>query len=235
MEGNHKLLDFVENVNYDKRFLNNNNTEFRTNKNNVMFLPDFSKEREMLYIFGPSGSGKSWLTRNYAMEFKARRPNYDIFLFSKIEDDPSLVGLDFTPIDVNDEELLSSISLDTLKDSLVILDDTESLESRECEKLLWCIKNQIAQEGRHYNISCIITTHQALQYNKTRLLLNECSKYVIFPQSGGQRQAQNMFTLYGGLSREEFSRIKKIPSRWVMLSVTYPNYIVYENGMKLIN
>lgn len=234
LDGNYKLLDFLENSNYEKKFLKDRGQELHVNNKSVMFLPDFTKEREMVYLYGMSGSGKSWLTRMYAGEFKARRPDYDIFLFSKIVDDPSLVGMDFTPVDILDEDILMDIDLETLKDSLVIFDDTESVESKAIDKKLWDLKNQIAQEGRHYNISCIITTHQALQYNKTRLLLSECTKYVIFPKSGGQKQMQNLMTIYAGLSKKEFADLKDLDSRWVMVNIAYPSYVVHEKGVKLV-
>lgn len=198
----------------------------------VMFLPDIKKEREMVYMFGPSGSGKSYLTKLYAIEYNKFYPDNEIFVISRIKDDPSFEGMVYTHIPIN-KDILSSVDVDTFSNSLVIFDDTETSD-KPTNKIMDGIKDLIAQEGRHYNVSMIITTHMACNYNRTRIILNECQKYVIFPQSNGQKQMQNMFCTYGGLSKEKFISIKKSISRWCMLNISYPNYLVYMNKIELL-
>lgn len=216
--------------------ISDNGKKFELNINDlndsIMFLPDIKKEREMVYMFGPSGSGKSFLTKLYALEYNKFYPDNQIFVVSRIKDDPSFEGLEYIHIPIN-KEILSNIDVTTFNDSLVIFDDTET-QDKPTNRLIDSLKDLIAQEGRHYKVSMIITTHMACNYNRTRIILNECHKYVIFPQSNGVKQMQNMFCTYGGLSKEKFLSIKSEFSRWCMLNITYPNYLVYSNKIELL-
>ena len=232
-----KIIKLLEDKLVQSRYLDEDEKIFTLTDDDkpksVMFMPDFSKERELLYVFGPSGSGKSTLAKKYAKEFKLGRPDYTIFLLSKISDDESLDGIEFTHIPL-EEDVLRDLEPKSFQDSLVIFDDTDTPSNKAVTKLVDGIKDEIAQEGRHYNVSAIYTTHQALGYNRTRIILNECQKYIIFPQSSGQKQMKSMFTTYGGLENNKFLQIKKEPSRWCMLNINYPNYLVYDNKVELL-
>lgn len=227
------ILDMMNNLKMTSDYVSDNGRKLGIAKKSMMFLPDFSKERELIYIFGPSGSGKSVLTKKFVKEFKRGRPDYDIFLFSRISDDPSLEGIGAIHIAM-EFDVLASIDMPTLENSLVIFDDTDTPNDKEISKLINNLKDSIAQEGRHYNISAIMTTHMACNYNKTRIILNECQKYVIFPKGNGVKQMENMFCQYGGVSKRQFEEIRQLDTRWCMLNTSYPNYIVYEKGVQLL-
>jgi uridine kinase len=56
-----------------------------------MLLPDTTSERQIVYITGRSGSGKSTFTRKYIEEFKKRNKKIqDVYLFSSLKEDESL-------------------------------------------------------------------------------------------------------------------------------------------------
>jgi hypothetical protein len=226
------VIDFINNIKLTEEFATDDGQSVTVKNKTMMFLPDFMKERELIYIFGPSGSGKSYLTRAYIEEFKRGRPDYDIFLFSRITEDPSLEGIDYIPIELTADKL-RDIDVETLENSLVIFDDTDTPNDKEVTNLINNLKDLIAQEGRHYNISAIITTHMACNYNKTRIILNECQKYVIFPKGNGVKQMENMFCKYGGLNKNQFEKVRKLDTRWCMLNTSYPNYIVHQKGVYL--
>ena len=118
--------------------------------------------------------------------------------------------------------------------NIISKNDTETPNDKAVMKLIDNLKDLISMEGRHYNITMIITTHQACNYNRTRLILNECQKYVIFPQGNGKKQMENMFCKYGGLTKNQFMQVLQLKSRWCMLNTSYPNYIVYETGLALM-
>lgn len=201
--------------------------------NSVMFMPDFHKEREMIYCHGPSGSGKSTLVRKYAYEYKLLHPNNQIYVISKIEGDESFGDMDYLQIPI-EHEVLNSLESKTFLNSLVVFDDTDTVSDKKLREKVDNLKDMIAQEGRHYNTTAFICTHMACNYQKTRILLNECQKFIVFPQSGGKKQAKNMFVNYGGITNKKYELIAKEPSRWCMLNNTYPNYLVFDNKIELI-
>lgn len=232
-----KLIDAMEKRLEESRYLDDKETTFKLtdkdDKNSVMFMPDFVKERELIYCHGPSGSGKSTLVKKYANEYKLLHPDNPIFVISKIENDPSFAGMDYMQIPL-DLEVLSSIECQTFKDSLVVFDDTDTISNKKILEVVDGLKDIIAQEGRHYNTTAFICTHMGCNYKKTRILLNECQKFIIFPQSAGKKQAKNMFVTYGGMTNKKFESVSSEPSRWCMLNNSYPTYLVYENKIELL-
>jgi len=221
----------------ETKYLNDNEHIFTLSDkdvpNSVMFMPDFKKERELIYCHGPSGAGKSTLVKKYAKEYKLLHPDNPIFVISKIEGDESFDGMDYMQIPL-DQEILSSIDSATFRDSLVVFDDTDTIADKKVRGMVDTIKDMIAQEGRHYNTSAFFCTHMGCNYQKTRILLNECQKFIIFPQAAGKKQARNMFVGYGGMTGKKFEEVSAAPSRWCMLNNSYPNYLVYDNKIELL-
>lgn len=201
--------------------------------NSVMFMPDFSKERELIYCHGPSGAGKSTLVKKYVKEYKLIYPKNQIYVISKIEGDESFEGMDYLQIPI-DFDVLNSLDSKSFQDSLVVFDDTDTISDKALREMVDDLKDVIAQEGRHYNTTAFICTHMGCNYQKTRILLNECQKFVIFPQAAGKKQSKNMFVNYGGVTNKKFEQISKEPSRWCMLNNSYPNYLVYDNKIELL-
>ena len=56
----------------------------------IQQIPDKETERSILYITGPSGSGKSFYTKNYILEYKKIFPKNNIYIFSSLENDETL-------------------------------------------------------------------------------------------------------------------------------------------------
>lgn len=232
-----KLISALEERLTQAKYLEDDDRVFRLSDNDiaksVMFMPEFGKERELIYIFGPSGSGKSYLTKKYVKEYKLLHPRNNVYLVSKIEGDESFDGMEYIQIPLK-LDILRSLETKSFQDSLVIFDDSDTISDKTVRGHVDNLKDLIAQEGRHYNTSCIITTHMATNYQKTRILLNECQKFVIFPQASGKKQMRNMFVTYGGITSKKFEAIVQEPSRWCMLNNTYPNYLVFENKVELL-
>lgn len=232
-----KLIKVLEKKLNESKYLNEDETVFtlthKDEPNSVMFTPNFHTERELIYCHGASGSGKSTLVRKYAREYKLFFPKNKIYVISKIEGDESFGDMDYLQIPL-DAEVLSQLDGRSFQDSLVVFDDTDTISDKGISKIVDTLKDIIAQEGRHYNTSAFFCTHMACNYQKTRILLNECHKFIIFPQSSGKKQSKNMFVNYGGVSTKKFNDIIKEPSRWCMISNTYPNYLVYDNKVELL-
>jgi hypothetical protein len=101
--------------------------EFRQLKiaNDAKFqqVPNPKTEREILYITGRSGSGKSTYTRKYLEEYKKKFKNREIYMFSALPDDPSLDSINPKRIELDDSLISDPIKAEDLKGSAVIFDD----------------------------------------------------------------------------------------------------------------
>ena len=53
-------------------------------------LPDVNTERTIIYISGPSGSGKSYFSKLYLKEFKKKFKTSSIYIISSLMEDESL-------------------------------------------------------------------------------------------------------------------------------------------------
>ncbi len=217
----------------DDDHMEDENQKFEYFEKDVMFMPTLTKERELLYIFGPSGSGKSFLSKKYAILYKKYKKGNDVFVLSHVKNDKSFDGMIYKHIPI-EREILDNVDLETLADSLVIFDDCDSRD-KELQKMVDALKDDIAQRGRHHNISAIFTTHMACNFLRTRVLLSECDKFIVFPGSGGKKQQEYMVVNYGGMAKSFFNSLGGYRSRWLMFNVRYPNYIVHDHGVELLS
>lgn len=197
------------------------------------FIPTFDSRdfREIVYIYGASGSGKSVICRSYIDEYKREFPANKVYLFSLKDGDTTLNDKDIIRVP-NQLDVLIGIDIETLRDSLVIFDDTEGYDksiSNE-QKEIYRIQDNIAQIARDRRIYCIVTTHLACKGNKTKVILNECHKIISFPSRVPQRSFNYLMKEYGGLDPSEIKKMWKLPSRWVCVNKENPRCVIYEEG-----
>lgn len=227
------ILDLLDYNDKSSDYLSEDRRTFTYTEKDVMVMPTQQKERELIYIHGVSGSGKSYWTKMYAKLYKKLNKGNEVFLLSHVDDDPSFSDLKYKHIPI-DVDILDQVDLSTFENSLIIFDDTDCPKDKNLQKLVDSLKDDIAQRGRHHNISAIFTTHMACNFVRTRVLLSECDKFVIFPGSGGIKQQEYMVVNYGGMDKKFFATLKDFKSRWICFNVRYPNYIVYQNGVTLL-
>jgi len=188
-------------------------------------------ERNVYYIFGASGDGKSTIARNLAKEYLLEFPENHVFLFTLKESDPAFDDISSVIRVPMDEDILSEIELDTLNNSLCIFDDFEA-EAKELEEAR-NLMDAILQRGRSKRIYCIITTHMAANYKKTRVVLNEVCTMITFPKRVSYRNFEYLFKNYMGLDKKLIDKLWNTDSRWVLYNKKYPQYVLYENGCYL--
>ena len=203
---------------------------------NMIPIPNTDLERNTIYIAGPSGSGKSTWISEYLKYYKKIYPDRSIYLFSRKSDDPALdkikkinrIKIDSSlyeePIDIEKE----------MKNTMVIFDDTDSIQDSKIKKAINSLKDDILQTGRAYKIDCIITAHNVTNYKESRIILQECQNVVLFTRSGVSRQTKYYLENYIGLKKDQVDKIFKLPSRWVMIKQTAPTAIVYQSGAYLL-
>lgn len=194
-------------------------------------------KRECLYISAPSGGGKSTYVAFYAMEYKKLFPRNKIYMFSRVNEDPSIdYYIKLKRIIINDNLVENPIEPAELKNSLVIFDDIDTIPDREQRKTVSQIRKDLLQTGRHEDVYVASTSHQITNYLETRDLLTESRGVTFFPQSGDVHHIEYFLKKYGGIRKqEEINKILGLPSRWITLYKSFPMYILHEQGVLLLN
>lgn len=199
----------------------------------IIPLPNKQK-REVLYISGPSGSGKTHWVAEYIKQYKKIFKNNDIFFISSISYDKVIDDIKgIIRLSIDENSIDEPFDLEDFQDSLVIFDDCDTIQNKNVRVFIDNLRNFLLEQGRHTNTYMLITAHQLSNYKQTRIVLNEATGYVLFPKSNGTK-LKKFLENYAGLDNKEFSRIKDLPSRWVYLVKSYPNYVIYEKGVYVI-
>jgi Cdc6-like AAA superfamily ATPase len=191
-------------------------------------IPNPSIERQILYVTGSSGSGKSYFTKKYCREFAKIFPKRPIYLISSIDDDTSvddIKGLKRFKIK-GDTFINDTFEIKDFKDSLVIFDDVDCITDKKLRTKVVGILNMILETGRHENVYCIYTSHLATAGNDTKRILNECNSITFFPKTMGTRMMKYLAEGYLGLDKSEIKKLKSIPSRAVTVVKSYPKTII---------
>lgn len=199
-------------------------------------IPNKIKDQiDRLYVAGPTGAGKSTWIGHYMAQYKRMFPKNDIFVFSRLEQDKALDK--YKPIHVKfDESIIENpIKAEELRDSLCIFDDIDTIQDKVLNKAINNLKDDLLQTGRHANIYIVVTSHQILNYKRSRDVLNEANGVVFFPRASGQYAIKNFLKEYIGLGKDEVAKILRLPSRWVMAAKNYPPYILHEHGVYLLH
>lgn len=186
--------------------------------------------RDILYAAGPSGSGKSTFVSNWCTEFKKIHENYKIYVFSRLGEDESIDKLKPIRIEINQEMLDFPIEPDSLKKSMVIFDDINTLPDKKFRDAVNALQNDLLETGRHQDIYVAMTNHLMTDYKNTRTMLNESHTIVFFPGSGAVKGIKYMLNNYIGLDKHQMRRILRLPSRWVAVKRGFPMLIMYEKG-----
>lgn len=201
----------------------------------IQQIPNKQQERQILYITGASGSGKSYYTQLYCSEYKKLYPKNEIYLFSSINEDSSIdkiKGLQRFILD--DAFLKEEITAEDFKNSMVIFDDTDVISNKALKFKINSILNILLETGRHYNASVIYTSHIATAGIDTKRILNEAHSITIFPSSLGGRSLKYLLDNYLGFDKEQIKKVKKLDSRWTTICKTFPMVILSEKEAYLL-
>lgn len=187
--------------------------------------PDISRERTIIYLGGSSGSGKSYLTKQFCKNYNDFYKDDEIYLFSKLPEDVSLEGIQNLNRVVLDDRLITEpIESADLENSCCIFDDIDSIRSKDIKKALGDLKTDILEVGRHDNTSAVLTSHQFCKGAETKSILLECHSIVAFPHSG--MPITYVFKNYIGMNQKQLDNIKKMDSRFVMINRLAPMAVI---------
>jgi hypothetical protein len=198
--------------------------------------PNKKTERSIRYVTGASGSGKSYWTRAYCEQYHRLYPKRSVYVISSLTEDPTLDKLKYLKrIKLNNEFLMDDIPTEEFKDSLIIFDDTDCLQSRGMKMKVDGILNAVLETGRHFNIEVVYTSHLACNGKETRRILNECKSVTIFPSGLGGKSMKYLLDNYFGLDKEQIKRIKKLNSRWVTICKGFPMSVISDKECFVLN
>ena len=192
--------------------------------------------RTIFYVTAPSGAGKSYISKQIIMEYRKLHPKNQIYVFSSLETDPTLDSLKYIKrIKISRPEFLESeLTAEDFKDSLVLYDDIDCISDRKKLKKVQDSLNSILQTGRHFNVSCIYTSHASTSGNATKIILNESHIIVLFPSCAGGKMLKYVCDQYLGLSKTQIEKMKNTKSRWVAVVRKFPRAIVTQNEVSLL-
>lgn len=193
------------------------------------------KERDVGYVAGPSGVGKSTYCCQYIYNYKKLYPSNNVYVFSRLELDKTMKVLGCIGIPINNElDKLDAIR--DLRDCLCIFDDIDTIPDKKLKEKVHAISMDILETGRHNDIYILITSHLINGNDKKicRTNLNESKMITIFPKGGNARAIRYMLREYVGLDKKQIEEILKLKSRWVTIYKHYPQFYFYEHGAKQI-
>jgi predicted AAA+ superfamily ATPase len=129
------------------------------NDSKLQQIPDTTRKenekyREILYITGASGSGKSYYTKSYIKEFQKSKKykDFPVYLFSALTEDDSLDEIKPKRIRLDESIIDDPISIDELENSLCIFDDTDVIGDKKYVMRYIRLLDRILEVGRHKNI-----------------------------------------------------------------------------------
>ena len=196
----------------------------------IQQIPDKNSERSVLYITAPSGSGKSFYTREYISQYHKMYPKREVYVFSSLDDDPTLDKLKYLKrIKIKSPEFMNTdINAVDFKDCLVIFDDTDVISVKPIKVKVFKILNEILQTGRHHNTSVVFTSHNATAGNDTKIILNEAHSVTIFVKNAGGKTLKYLLDQYLGFDKDEIKKLKTLTGRWVTIVKSYPMCVLSE-------
>lgn len=216
-----------------KMILNNLKKEVILSDGKLEVMPN-KKVVEKIYISAPSGAGKSTWIGNWMTKYKKMFKDSEIYVFSRVNEDAPLDKHDPIRVELNEDLLNDPIECEELENSLVVFDDTDTISDKRLRDNINILRDSILECGRHYDTRILVCSHQITNYKQTRIILNEATGFVIFPKASSSYHINRFLKAYIGLSKEQIKKIYELKSRWVYISKSFPQYIIYERGAFLL-
>lgn len=205
--------------------------EIKLKKGEYTQIIPSNKERDILYISGQSGSGKSYFSLHFLKEYHLKHPKNPIYLFSSLIEDKTLDKFKtLKRVKLDENFLKTEFVITDFQDCCVIFDDTDALQDRFFKVKIQNILNMLLQTGRHTRTSVIYTSHLPACGNQTKMILNEANSITFFCNGLGARALKYLLETHLGLDKLQRKKIKALNSRATSFLKTFPNIILYDKG-----
>lgn len=192
------------------------------------------KKREVFYIAGASGSGKSYIAKGLGEYYQKLFPERSVYLISKLgEDAGTLDKMKPKAKRINIQSLIDDFpDLDEFKNSMVIFDDYDTFTG-PAEKVVHKLIDDLATMGRHTNTTMLCLSHYLTNYKKTRLLLNEATHIVVYPMATSYHALSYLLKTHIGMTKDDIRDLKKM-GRWVCIYKHFPQYLLASQHARML-
>lgn len=192
------------------------------------------------YIAGQSKSGKSYVVKDILDNYSSEKPKSPVFLISNLDKDDTLdqTKANLAKIDLNtfldSPPALEEFADENDKTSMIVFDDYEYNENKKINNCIEVLINSICMRGRHLGggINAIFCPHNLVDSAKSKVMLNECTNYVVFPSRTVKRKLDYLLSEYAGLEPSQIKYVCNVRSRWVCVNRVF-KYAISEYEIKL--
>lgn len=200
-------------------------------------MPVFNPEceREVFYIAGMSGSGKSVFASKLINNYKKLFPKNAVLLFSNKPEDPALDKEKIFRVGLDDDLLIDQFDLEDLQNKLIVFDDVEANKNKNIQAELDRLRDLVLQQGRSYHISFIYISHLLNDGSKTRTIINEAHKIVVFPKYTTFHSLSYCLERYLGFGKQDIQKLKQLNSRYACISKFPAISVVHSNGAFIVD
>jgi hypothetical protein len=216
-----------------------NYTELTLNegKGKFQYMFNTKKERFIAYVSGQSGSGKSYFTAQIANEYRRIYPKRYIFLFSYVNDDPSIDSIKgLKRLNIQGDDFVNmELSSEDFKNSLIIFDDVDCIREKKLKNKIKEILDKVLMTGRHFCTSCIYLSHLTCAGSETKMILAECHSITVFPNTLNGRTKDYLYKSYIGLNKSQIENLKKLEDNTRSLTYvkSYPSVFISDHQIIL--
>jgi len=202
-------------------------------KGKMVPIPNPDRESTNYYTAGANGSGKSYNMGDWMRQYKKLFPKNKIYLFKRnSRPDPAFKGIKF--VEMDHEELVEDpLELEDLENCLLVFDDTARIRDKRVRELMNDLMLDALENGRKLHCSVACSNHLVADNKNTKIQLYESDILVVFPGSANA-QISYVAKKYVGMDAKAIQKMLHLKSRWVLISKSYPQYVMYVKGVYIL-
>lgn len=206
-------------------------------------LPNTDEDkRDVYYIAGASGSGKSWIAKQLAENYIKMYNDREIYVVSKLDEDNTLDTMDLgkkKPIRLDYSSWVEDPpDINSFSNAMIIFDDVDTLQGKEGEAVQTMIEDIAIMGRKHHdnqgNITMLFLTHYITNYKKTRLILNEATHFVLYPQATSTHALTYLLKTHIGFEKDDIKQLKKL-GRWICIKKMFPQILISSQYAKVLH
>lgn len=196
------------------------------------------EQRQAIFIWGCSGSGKSVSARKYIEHVRRLKRPYDepkVYIFSGNDNhDKAFDGMkNLFFVDITKIYLLAQLSYREFQDCIVLFDDWESANP-DAAFIMQNLMRQLLEFSRKQNVTIISITHQAMQGPRTKHIIKESDTFIIYHRNDWN-SCQRFLTNYLNMSPKFCEEnIRRMPGRSLVIRKAHPSLIVSDKSIMML-